>query len=765
MIGDRLGHYEILAEIGRGGMGQVFRARDSKLGREVALKLLRPDLACDTACRERFKQEARSVAALNHPNIVTVYAVEEAGEHHFLAMELVAGESLRARIRPGGMALAEVLELALPVCDALGAAHAKGIIHCDLKPGNIMVDERGQVKVLDFGLARAVTPSCAEAEPDATVASRSTITLDIMDSSLVAGTLPYMSPEQLGASTLGPASDIFSLGVLLFEMVTGELPFTGSTQALVAAAILNKEMPALAERGGAAAALAPIIRRCLEKDPARRFPAAGELREALANLESAAASSPLEEARAAFVRQAWRQAHDLFCEADGIDGLTGDDLERYGETAFWLGEIDETARLFERAFTRHAGDGNRARAGFAAVFRAELAYDRLTSAVARGWLKRAERMLTDLQDTPENGYLLRFQAVLAIEAAKDYRKALDLAGRVMELGRNHGDRDLEALGMQDRGRSLVALGQTSEGMALLDEVMASALGGELSPLIVGRSYCNMISSCHALADYRRAGEWSESGVDWCGAHSESMFPGLCRVYRAEVMRLRGAWAEAEAEVRQVCGQMGMHEITAAAFYEIGEIRLRVGDEVGAEEAFRQAHQLGRDPMPGLAALRLLQGRTDAARDLLERSLADASLAALDRIRLLPLQVEIAITVGDLAAARTALAELDELTQPFQSPVFKATCEQTRGMLLLADDRVGEAVSALERGLRLWTDADLPYESAKTRVLLAKAYLRARNPESAELEAAAARTTFRRLGAELDLRAAEKLPGGTDAAAP
>jgi len=753
----RLAHYDIVAEIGRGVMGRVYRARDSRLGREVALKLLRPELACDAVCRARFEREARSVAALNHPNIVTVYAVEEDGDDRFLAMELVRGESLGARLVPGGMSLDDVLELALPVCDAVGAAHGQGIVHCDLKPGNVMVDESGQVKVLDFGLARAVTAHVAPEGAAATVVLGSTTT-SVPASELFAGTLPYMSPEQLDGAELGPASDVFSLGVVLYEMATGERPFTGATAARLASAILEGAPPALAGRGEAADALAPVIDRCLEKDPAARFASARELRDALAEVREGGQGDGVRSARDAFTRQEWHRAFDLFRRLEGTGALAGPDFERAGEAAFWVGDDGEYTRFYERAFADYTSRGQSARAGLAAVCLAEAFYHRLAASVSRGWLKRAERLLADHPDSVEHAYLLRLQAVLAIEQARDYETGLKLAVRVEELAERHGDRDLQALGRQDHGRALIALGRVTEGMALLDEVMASAVGGELSPIVVGKSYCNMITSCSALADYRRAGEWSASAVDWCEAHSDSVFPGLCRVHRAEVLRLRGAWADAEIEAQRVSGKFADHEIVAAAVYEVGEIRLRMGDHAGAEDAFRHAHQLGRDPMPGLAALRLAQGRLDAARSLLDRSLADASRGPLDRIRLLPLRVEIALAEGDLATARDAVEGMEELRRPFESPVFEAACLQARGHLLLGEGSAG-AAAVLERAVKTWNDAELPYEGARARVLLARAYADAGDTDAAELEVGAARATFARLGARADLGA---LAGDGDA---
>src|SRR5688572_13225993 len=215
--GQTLGPYEIVAPIGAGGMGEVYRAVDPRLGREIALKLLPPETAADPERLARFRREARAAAALNHPNVVTVYSVEESGGVHFLTMELVDGQPLQDLIPSGGLPVSRVIHLAIAIADAVAAAHAKGLVHRDLKPANIMLTRDERVKVLDFGLAKDLR---AAGPDDATLAVH-----DRTMPGMVMGTPPYMSPEQLAGQAVDHRTDIFSLGVVIYEMTTGRRPF------------------------------------------------------------------------------------------------------------------------------------------------------------------------------------------------------------------------------------------------------------------------------------------------------------------------------------------------------------------------------------------------------------------------------------------------------------------------------------------------------------------------------------------------------------
>jgi eukaryotic-like serine/threonine-protein kinase len=254
--GHRLGSYEVIALLGVGGMGQVYRARDPRLDRDIAVKILQTD---DAEHRKRFAREARAIAALNHPNIVTIHSVEEFDGQPFLTMELVEGTPLNRLIPPGGFELHELLSIAIPIADALAAAHARGIVHRDLKPPNVMVCPDGRVKILDFGLAKNLARNV---DPAHLVSAEETREGQII------GTLAYMSPEQLMADTVDARSDIFSLGVLIYEMATGKRPFDGPNAAVVLVSLLNNPVPLI---GGAAADLDRIIARASARKPGGRY--------------------------------------------------------------------------------------------------------------------------------------------------------------------------------------------------------------------------------------------------------------------------------------------------------------------------------------------------------------------------------------------------------------------------------------------------------------------------------------------------------------
>ncbi|MBI5169637.1 MAG: protein kinase [Candidatus Eisenbacteria bacterium] len=286
--GSRLGIYEILARIGAGGMGEVFRARDTRLGRDVALKVLPDALARDAAALARFEREARTVAGLNHPNIVVLHSVEDVEGVRFLTMELVEGDSLAAQIPDGGMPLARVLELAVALAEALDAAHAKGVVHRDLKPANVMLTRDGRVKVLDFGLAKS---TAAATELDATVAP--TQADPISSPGLVVGTVPYMAPEQVRGENSDARTDLFAFGVLLYELASGKRPFQGHTMGVVSSAILTATpTPLPAMRADVPADLARIVERCLEKDPGARFQTARDLVSELRRVGSGRVEAP-----------------------------------------------------------------------------------------------------------------------------------------------------------------------------------------------------------------------------------------------------------------------------------------------------------------------------------------------------------------------------------------------------------------------------------------------------------------------------------------
>ena len=281
--GTQLGHYEVIALIGEGGMGQVYRARDLKLKRNVALKVLPSRMAPDPETLDRFQREAEAVAALNHPNVVTLYSVEESDGTRFLTMELVEGHPLTEQIHAGAMSLDDFLKFAIPLAAAVGAAHECGIVHRDLKPANVMVSDAGSVKVLDFGIAKLQSGDDA---PFGGPEDLNTTTQFVTRRSRLFGTVAYMSPEQLEGKPADVRSDVFSLGVVLYEMATGTRPFDRDSMLAAVPAFPLETLHALAERRpDLPADLDHIISRCLQKDPAQRYDSASTLRDALAELE------------------------------------------------------------------------------------------------------------------------------------------------------------------------------------------------------------------------------------------------------------------------------------------------------------------------------------------------------------------------------------------------------------------------------------------------------------------------------------------------
>ena len=752
MIGRKLAHYEVLNRIGAGGMGEVYRARDLRLQREVAIKILPSEMSSGSEERARLQREARTLAALNHSNIVTVYSVEEEAGTHFVTMELLEGETLDKILAGGALPQERFIGLALQLLDAMRAAHGQGVVHRDLKPGNIMITAHQRLKVLDFGLAKVFLGGTAKGPSS----EQKDLSTRVTQPGMILGTVSYFSPEQAQGKDVDHRSDIFSLGIILYEMSTGRHPFPGGSVAEIISSILRDAPAPIGDHAVPwLLQMRPVIRRCLEKDPARRYQGVSDIVDDLitlhenptAILETRGAEDLVRTGREALGRHSWSKAFECLQRADTAGDLSPDDLEQFAEAAWWIGKMDRCCHLLERAYTGHLREGHPRRAGLVSVKLAELFHHKAARSVSRGWLRRAERLLTDAEDVVEYGYLLRFKTLLSFEVDGDPETALRLAKECFDIASRAKDENLLTLSIQDQGRVLVAQGHISEGMALLDEAMAMALSGELDPFTVARTYCNMIATCEKTADYRRAAEWSEEAHHWCEPHAGSPFPGICSVHRAGLKRLQGTLKEAEHEVSQVCADSrGYVDVAAAAFYEMGEIRLRLGNYEGAEEAFREAHERGRNPVPGLPLVLLAQGKVDAARSLMTRALA-GSLLPLDRVRLLPSQVRIALAAADLDGAGASVEELESIASRFGSAALEAAAAHARGSLDLARRDFEKGCTSLRRALEFWLEVNLPYEAAMTRVLLAQAYRGMGDGASAELELRAARSTFEKLEAQ------------------
>jgi class 3 adenylate cyclase len=477
--------------------------------------------------------------------------------------------------------------------------------------------------------------------------------------------------------------------------------------------------------------------------------------------------TPGQRARAALDRHAWGEAYEVMAQADHAGGLAPEDLEVLAQSAWWVGQQDVARDAWERAYTLHAKAGDKLAAASAA---AQLAFNLLGAglpSVLNGWVNRAERLLQGAPEQPVHALLAVVRGMMAFTAG-DLDIAAAAGRRALELGTAFGIPDLQAMGLHLEGRALVAKGRVEEGMALLDEATAAAVSGELSPQVTGRVYCSTVSACWGVADYRRAGEWADAAERWCRRRSINGFPGVCRLHKAQIHKLRGMWREAEAEALLACKELPswFPLDLGRALSEIGEIRLRTGDLEGAEEAFLQANDAGHDPNPGLALLQLAEGDVQAAaatiRDALDNPQAGSfetpPNSDLQRASLLPAQVEISLAAGDLDAARAGAVDLDQIAETTGVAAMRASAVWARGLLQLAEGQAEAAQQSFRGSAALWAELDAPYETARARMGLADAYRAAGNEGRAVLEYRAALASFDRLGAAPDARRATEALG-------
>jgi DNA-binding NarL/FixJ family response regulator len=474
----------------------------------------------------------------------------------------------------------------------------------------------------------------------------------------------------------------------------------------------------------------------------------------------------LDEARAAFSRRDWVRACNCFSAVREQTSLSADDLFALGDSAWWLGILDTSRDAFEHAYGAYLGEGRPAQAAMAALNIAYTLSLRGEGALASGWLSRAGRLLQEVPECAEHGYLLYIGFESAF-AGSDLNRALNDATSVEDVGRRFRDPNLIALGVLGKGRVLIKQGQVREGMALVDEAMLAALSDDLDPAWAGNIYCHLIAACYELGDLRRAGEWTEATASWCEAlPGAGPFMGICRVHRAQLLQFRGEWDQVEREAARVCAEFGHFHvaIVGEAHYQIGEVCRQRGELNRAEEAFKLAHQWGREPQPGLALLRLMQGRTASARTAIDAAVAGITGDRLARVRLLSAQVEIALSQGDVEAAGKASRELDEIAEIYGGAAIRAGALQARGAVLSAEGSTGESIQVLREALAAWQELNAPYDAARVRLLLASAAEEAGASETAALELDAAEAVFGRLGARLDLATVGRLrrpalPGG------
>ena len=467
--------------------------------------------------------------------------------------------------------------------------------------------------------------------------------------------------------------------------------------------------------------------------------------------------------RASYERRAWTSAYESLSRADRAASLGAEDLELLATSAYMLGLDDEYLNVLERAHHAHLDRGETLRAVRSAFWVGINLALRGEMGPAGGWLGRAHRILGD-EDSVERGYLL-MPLVFQHEAGGDFEAAAAVAADAAAVAERFGDPEGFALSVQAQGSMLIKAGRVKEGLTLLDEAMAAVAGGKLSPITTGIVYCGVILACQEVYELRRAQEWTAVLTRWCEEQPDLVaFTGRCLVHRAEIMQVHGDWGDALEEARRAGERLARsfnRAAAAQAFYRQGEVHRLRGEFAEAEDAYREASRFGWEPQPGMALLRLAQGRREAAAATIRRAMGEAA-RPLRRANLLPAYVEIMLAAGDVEEARTGCGELEEIAGRYESTMLTALVAHARGALELAAGDPRSALAPLREAGETWRKLDAPYDAARARVLLAEACRALGDDDAAELELEGARSVFAELGAAPDLvrlaSAAERAAG-------
>ena len=657
--GTRLGTYEIVAPLGAGGMGEVYRARDLRLGREVALKVLPRPVAEDADRRARFEREARTVASLNHPNIVVLHSVEDEDGVRFLTMELVEGRTLGELVQPGGLSVPRVFELAIPLADALATAHARGVVHRDLKPANVMVTRDGRVKVLDFGLAKG---SAQVSTVDTSQATRAAQPLTAAGQAV--GTAAYMAPEQVRGEDVDARSDLFAFGILLFELVTGQRPFTGRTAADVSSSILrDAPPPARTLRADLPQDLARIIGRCLEKDPERRVQTAKDVRNELelarramesgasqvARAEGSPAPSQLDAASIAvlpFTNRGRDDGDEYFangitedviaqlCKVRTLKVISRSSVMSYrhrGESLLEIASRLQVANVLEGS-VRKLGD------------RVRIVAQLIDTVSGRHlWAETYDRQLTDI---------FAIQSEVAIQIAAALKAELSPGERARML--REPTRDMQAYELYQRGRHYY-LRYTVEGILRSLEYFEKAIDRDSGFAL---AWVGIAMACTELAEVGALGRTEAGGR---------------------------AIAAAERAVRldPELGEAHCARAYARLAYEF--------DWEGAEAGFKRAIELS----PGSADVYDFYGRMCAGLERFEEAIELHERA----YELDPLTCRTDLATSYLRAGRNQEAER-VATEGLRLEPHDSRLRATLGWALFRQGRTGEGLGELERAVTL-----------------------------------------------------------------
>jgi DNA-binding NarL/FixJ family response regulator len=470
------------------------------------------------------------------------------------------------------------------------------------------------------------------------------------------------------------------------------------------------------------------------------------------------AADALDRGREAFHRQAWGAAYSQLAAAAAERALELADLENLAVAAFLNGRDVESEEAWTTAHHESLKAADWARAARCAFWLGITLLNRLERARGSGWIARAHRVLDDAQhECVERGLLL-----IPLALSQYYKGDLEGSGgtwaEAVEIGMSYHDVELVTIARQGQGRVLIRLGRTAEGLALLDEAMVAVAAGEVSAIPAGIVYCSVIEACQEILDIRRAHEWTMALSRWVAAQPALVpYRGRCLVHRSEILQLNGSWPEALEEARRACDwlsrppqpQLGM------AYYQRAELHRLRGQFAEAEEAYRKASRWGRSSQPGLALLRLAQGRVDVAAARIRRA-ADEAKDAVSRARVLPAYIEIMLATGDAAAARPAADELLTIADHLDVPFVRGVAACAEGAVLLAEGQASAALDALRNAAQYWEELELPYEVARLRIVIALACRGLGDGDGAEMELDSARRVFQQLGAAPDLARVEAL---------
>ena len=461
----------------------------------------------------------------------------------------------------------------------------------------------------------------------------------------------------------------------------------------------------------------------------------------------------LREARALFIARQWSAACAHFEAVDDEELLGSDDLERLAEAQYLIGRELESVDTWSRAFRISREQDERAWAARCGFWVGFVLLNRGDLASGNGWIARVQRELAGIGGVVEAGYVRYLVALRAIFGG-DAEGAYAGFDEAAQVGVRFGDRDLETLARLGQGRALIRLERPEDGVACLDEAIVAVTSGEVSPIVVGDSYCTAIEGCQELFDLRRAHRWTEDLSRWCEGHPDLVaFRGQCLLHRAEVLQLRGSWPDALSELDRALKHRGRpagHLATGAVYYQQGELHRLRGEAEQAEVAYEEARRHGRQPQPGLALLRLAGGQVTKADAAIRRALAEAD-DPTRRSWLLPAAVEVLVAKADVDSALETCAELKATAAGYRSQMLDAVTAHSQGMVRVAAGEPEEALPLLGQALEKWHALDVPYEAARVHVLLGQASHALGDEEGARAEWAAARETFAGLGAQPDLK--------------